>query len=367
METVGSSPQVLVIGAGIIGLACARELTHRGLRVDVVDAGTRGSASPASAGLLAPVSEGAERLALARLCVDSAKMWPEWADQLEQQSDVRVGLELCGALAPALDPGDHEHLDRLEQTARTLEEPCERVDGATLRREVPELTPAVESALLLPRESRVDPRAVLVALARSLDALNVPVHRGRSIHRLHPVRGGIRVEGSGWGMTVPTVVVASGAWTSRVDGLQDLPIRPVKGQVISLDPPRWRWRGTLRARSCYTLFRPSGRLLVGATMEEAGFDSSTTEAARDELLREARRFFPSLRTSPVCDQWAGLRPAPKDDFPIIGYRMGTEILVATGHHRNGILLAPWTAACVADAVLGTAPPPGPLSPERFTR
>ena len=365
METVTSSPQVLVVGAGIVGLACARELADRGLRVDVVDAGTRGAASPASAGLLAPVTEGSERLALARLCAEAARQWRAWADDLEQRTDLRLGFEPCGALAPAIDPGDHDHLERLRRTAETLGEPYERLDAATLRREVPHLSPAVESALLLPTESRVDPRAVLVALTRALDALSVPIHRDRAIHRLQPVRGGIRVEGSGWGLTVPTVVVACGAWTPRVDGLQDLPVHPVKGQLISLEPPGWGWRGTVRSRLCYTLFRPGGRLLVGATVEEAGFDATTTEEARSELLARSRQLFPALRTVPVCDHWAGLRPATRDGFPIIGYRTGTEILVATGHHRNGILLAPWTAGCVADAVLGTAPPPGPLSPERF--
>ena len=367
METVASSPQVLVVGAGIIGLACARELTRRGLRVDVVDADARGAASPASAGLLAPVTEGSERLPLARLCAEAARQWPAWTLELEQETEIRVGFEACGALAPALDPGDLDHLEHLARTAETLGEPYERLDAATLRREVPQLSPSVESAILLPRESRVDPRAVLVALSRSLDALSVPIHRGRSIHRLHPVRGGIRVEGSGWGITVPTVVVASGAWTPRIDGLQDLPVRPVKGQIVSLEPPGWGWRGTVRARTCYTLFRPGGRLLVGATMEEVGYDGSATEEARDELLARAQRLFPGLRSTSVCDHWAGLRPATEDGLPIIGYRAGTEILVATAHFRNGILLAPWTADCVADAVLGTAPPPGPLSPERFFR
>jgi glycine oxidase len=365
MKAVDSVPQVLVLGAGLIGLASARELAQRGLRVDVVDAGAIGAASPASAGLLAPVTEGAERLALARICADAARCWPEWARRLEEETGLAVDLEACGALAPILGPEDRRHAERLRDTASQLGEPCELLDGATLRREVPELSPAVEGALLLPTEARVDPRAVLAALERALDALSVPVHRQRAVHRVHPVRDGIRVHGTGWSITVPTVVVATGSWTARIDGLQDLPVRPVKGQLVVYGAPPWRWRGTLRSPSCYTLFRADGRLLVGATMESAGFDATTSKTARAELTAAAERYFPSLGMCEVVEQWAGLRPATADELPLLGYRAGSDVLLATGHHRNGVLLTPWTAARVADAVLGTGTPPTPLSPERF--
>ncbi|HVS16235.1 MAG TPA: glycine oxidase ThiO [Thermoanaerobaculia bacterium] len=365
MKTVDSAPQVLVLGAGLIGLACARELARRGLRVDVVDAAASGAASPASAGLLAPVTEGADRVALARICADAARAWPEWAVRLEEETGLGIDFETCGSLTPVLDPAHQAHVDGLRATAELLGEPFETVSGATLRREVPELSPAVDSALLLPTEARVDPRAVLAALERSLAARSVPVHRPRAIHRVHPVRQGVRVEGTGWATTVPSVVVATGSWTARIEGLQDLPVRPVKGQMVAYGALPWSWRGTLRSPSCYTLFRSDGRLLVGATEENAGFDVSTSEAARVELTAAAQRYFPSLGLCEVIEQWAGLRPASGDGLPILGYRAGTEILLAAGHHRNGVLLAPWTAARVADAVLGAAAPPAPLSPERF--
>jgi glycine oxidase len=367
---VADSPQqrldALVIGAGIVGLACARELRRHGLGVAVVDAQRPGSgATGASAGMLAPVSE-ADSLprALGAPCCVARGLWPAYGAEIADESGVDPGYDSSPTIVPALGGEDLEFLDRVLMAAAELGERCEELTPDALRRRLPEARPGVERALLLPDEHRVDPALVTQALLESLRRRGVGVHPFRPVDRIEEIGEAVSVSGPGWQIEAGSALIAAGAWSEAILGLPPLPVRPVRGQMIAYQGLSWGLECACRSRHWYALGR-SGQVLVGATVEEAGFDLTTTAAARDSLAAAASRLLPRLRGSTPSRQWAGLRPASPDGLPILG-ALGRNVFVATGHFRNGVLLAPWTAEVMAQLVTGSGegPPPG-FSPRRF--
>ncbi len=361
-------PDILVLGGGIIGLACARELALRGLRVEIVERLPAGAeASLASAGMLAPLGDFPSPGPFLDACRASRDLWRPWVAALEAETGLGVDYDTSGGLLVAFDEEDEAELGRLAAMARELGEGAEDVDAAALRRWVPDITPEVRRALRLPGEHRVDNVQLCAGLAQAVQKLGVVIHYDSEAVRVeHHLEGTVLVTGHHWRKEARLLVLAAGAWSGLIPELPSLPVRPVRGQIVLLGGIDWPWSGSLRRGTSYVVRRGSTGLLVGSTLEEAGFDKHNTVEGVEDLLAFARRLLPGIGKARLETVWAGLRPGTADDLPIVGPLPGWPAVVATGHYRNGILLAPWTAREVARLALtgGEAEIPD-FSPKRF--
>jgi glycine oxidase len=328
-------PDVLVVGGGPIGLSIAWRAQQRGLQVLVVDAG-EGGAWRAAAGMLAPATEAEYgEPELLDLGLRSAALYPDFCAELGD-----VGYRSVGTLAVARDADEAAELDRLLEFRRGLGLEVERLLPSAARRAEPGLAPTVRLALDVPGDRSVDPRRLVAELER-----RVAVTRAR-VREVRP--DGVTLD-SGERLGGARVVVAAGAWSGR---LLDVPVRPVKGQVLRLRDPAGPGlvQRTIRAAHTYLVPRGDGRYVLGATMEERGWDTTATVGGVYELVRDMSEVVPGVLEMEIEETCVALRPATPDNLPIIGELDG--VVVATGHHRNGILLAPLTAELVADLLTG---------------
>lgn len=369
---------VAVVGGGIIGLAVARAARARGLSVTLLERGELGAgASHVAAGMLAPVSEaeyGEAGRQLLELGVDSLARWPAFARELAEESGIDPGLRRSGALMLARDRDEAEALERERELRDGLGLRTRRLRASEARALEPALAPTLRLALEAPDDHSVDPRLAVAALVASARAAGVSLRPGTAVARL--LVDGERVHGveleDGERLQAGTVVAASGAWAGELAGLPaaaGVPVRPVKGQILRLrDPAGSGLLGrVLRFEGGYVVPRGDGRYVLGATVEERGFDTSLTAGGVLELLREARELLPGLSELVLEELGAGLRPGTPDNLPLIGRGALEGLVWATGHHRNGILLAPLTAAAVV-ATLEGEPLPAPAAacaPARF--
>jgi glycine oxidase len=361
-------PDILVLGGGVIGLACARELALRGLRVEVVERLPAGAeASMAAAGMLSPLGEFPVAGPFLDACRTSRDLWGPWAAALESETGLAVDYDTHGGLLVALDEEDEAELDRIAFAARELGEQAEEVEIPTLRRWVPDITPGVRRALHLPGEHRVDTVQLCAVLARAAQKLGVILHYGSEAERIeHRPEGTVMVSGNHWRKEARLLVLAAGAWSGLLPELPPLPVRPVRGQMVLLGGIEWPWSGSVRRGLSYVVRRGAAGLLVGSTLEEAGFDKHNTVDGVEGLLAFARRLLPGIGGTRLETVWAGLRPATADGLPILGPLPGWPAVAATGHYRNGILLAPWTAREVARLALAESEAEIPaFSPRRF--
>jgi glycine oxidase len=368
-----ATPDVVVIGGGVIGLSVAWRAAQRGHVVRVIERGELGGgASHVAAGMLAPVTEAdLGELALLELGLRSAAEWPAFAAELARASGVDPGLRRCGALVVARDRDEAEALERELELRRELGLGVERLRPSVARGLEPALAPTIRLALAVPGDHATDPRATVTALAEAGRREGVDLCTGMAVDRIERDRAritGVRLAG---GDVVATrrVVVAGGAWSGAIGGLPEIPLRPVKGQILRLRDPHGP--GLLdrivRFEGGYLVPRGDGRYVLGATMEERGFDTTVTAGGLYELLRDAGELVPGVHELVVEESAAGLRPATPDNAPLLG--PDPEIVGlhwATGHHRNGILLAPATARIVAAGLDGDAAPPA-FAPRRFER
>lgn len=362
-----TSPDAVVVGAGAIGLACAWRLAQRDLAVTVVDPDPGHGASFAAAGMLAPVTEvhyGEEPLLALNL--DSARRYPSFVEQLEGEADRSVAYRPCGTLAVAADADDHAWLGQLFEFQRRLGLPAERLSSRECRRLEPALAPTVRGGLRVGGDHQVDPRRLLDALLAATARAGVDLVRRRAVSfdsGPDRVRGVILDDGTA--LPAGNVVLAAGVWSGTVTGLPPgslPPVRPVKGQILRLRersaPPLLggNVRGLVKGSSVYLVPRADGEVVLGATVEEQGFDTTVTAGAVHDLLRDAYALVPGVLELEVAECLAALRPATPDNAPVIGATPAEGLVVATGHHRNGILLTPVTADAVADIVTGVEPP-----------
>jgi glycine oxidase len=369
-------PDVLVLGGGIIGLAVARELALQGLRVEVVERLPAGSeASLASAGMLIPLGEVAAPKPFLDACLASRDLWASWVAALESETGLSVDYDRSGALVVALERDDRDSkdsrdeeadLDRIIAAARELGEPVHEIDLATLRQRVPDITPHVRRALYLPGDHRVDNVQLCAVLAQAVQKLGVTVHYDSEVLRVERrPEGTVLAHGNHWRKEARLLVLAAGAWSGLVPELPPLPVRPVRGQIVLLGGIDWPWSGSLRRGRHYVVRRGATGLLVGSTLEESGFAKHNTVEGVEELLAFARELLPGIGGARLETVWAGLRPGTPDDLPILGRLPGWPALAATGHHRNGILLAPWTAREVARLTANDEAEIPAFSPGRF--
>jgi glycine oxidase len=346
---------VVVVGGGPIGLACAWRARQRGLEVVVLERDRVGSgAAGVAAGRLAPSSEvdfGEE--ALLRLNLESLRAYPEFVAELEAESGVEVGLLECGTLSVALDRDGAEELARAERLYGRLGLEAERLLPSEARALEPGVAPGIAAGLFVPGELAVDPRRLVEALARV-----VPVVEGADVTAA--LLEGERIVGvvADREYRAERVVVACGAWGAPwLPEHARPPVRPVKGEVLVLRGPADVLRRNLRtvgAQHVYLVPRGDGRIVVGATQLERGFDDTVTAGGVLELLREAYRVLPEVAELELVEARASFRPGTPDNKPIIGPGALDGLVLATGHYRNGILLTPLTADAVADLLVGVA-------------
>lgn len=351
-----SSGDVAILGGGLIGLGIAYELATLGATVRIFERDMPGqAASWAGAGMLAPYTERLDDDALLALCARSLLMYEEFAARIERASGLNVQLHRDGILSAAF---SDERMLELQQHAAILGSKnvaCELLDRNETLVAEPSLGRHVRGALVVKGEGYVDNRLLGRSLTLACESAGVSIVRGAfdvaieaDSRRVLGVRAHLGF------FPAAHVVVATGAWSGAMTGLPASctpPVKPVKGQMLALSTPRGFVRRTTWVPGAYLVPREDGRLLVGATVEDAGFDDRVTADGIRSLLDAAIDAAPSLGAFPLAETWAGLRPGTPDGRPVLGPTAIDGLILATGHYRNGILLTPVTARLIADFVV----------------
>jgi glycine oxidase len=369
-----SRPDVVVVGAGAVGAACAYELTGAGLRVTVVErAEPAAEASGASAGILS-VPPPSRRDPLSMLGRLSRDLYEPLAQTLREEAGIDIGLGRTGHLRLCMTPAE------MRQAERFVGDPAEREAGASLvsspddlMRLEPTISPSALGALYLPRSSWVDNVRLVRALVLAAERRGVRYLVGRSVEAL--VRDGGRVTGvrlaGGEVIQAAVVLVTAGAWSGAIEGMPaELKVRPVKGQIMAFDNTPGLVSRVIFRDDVYVVPRLSGECLFGATVEDGVTDREVTVDGLAWLGKALLDTVPGVGRLRFLRAWAGLRPATEDGLPIVGpWPDAPGLLVATGHHRSGILLTPVTARIVREYVVDgrCSPPAAALRPDRLAR
>ncbi|MFB8181693.1 glycine oxidase ThiO [Streptomyces sp. NPDC055966] len=370
---------VLVIGGGIIGLVTAWRAAQRGLATAVVDPEPGGGAARVAAGMLAAVTElhyGEETLLALNL--ESARRYPDFAAELTELTGHGLGYRRCGTLQVALDADDRAHLRELHALQRRSGLESEWLSGRECRRLEPMLAPGVRGGLRVDGDHQIDPRRLATALVVACERSGVVFHRAWA-ERLDVAAGraaGVTLA-DGTAPRAGQVVLAAGSLSGRLAGVPEgllPPVRPVKGQVLRLTVPRAyapflsrTVRAVVRGGHVYLVPRENGELVVGATSEELGWDTTVTAGGVYELLRDAHELVPGITELPLTETRAGLRPGSPDNAPLLGPSGLDGLVLATGHYRNGVLLTPVTGDVMAGLLAdGELPEEArPFTPRRF--
>jgi len=353
-----------VIGGGIIGLAVALSARERGMGVTVLERERLGAgASSVAAGMLAPVAEAefgeaAERVL--QLGLRSAAMWPQFAARVEDASGESVGYRPAGTLMVARDEDEARELERQIEFRESLGLETVRLRASEAREREPALAPTLRLAMEAPNDHSVDPRAVMRALRAACARAGVAVHEDTPVGAVETDAAGSRALGArlagerdGETLAAGEVVIATGAWSADAAIVPEharVPVRPVRGQVLRLrDPAGAGMLGrVVRVQRSYLVPRADGGYVLGATVEERGFDVVPAVGGVYELLRDAHEVVPSSSELQIEELCVGLRPGTPDNLPLVGRGALEGLWWATGHYRNGILLAPLTGELVAD-------------------
>ncbi|NYD42473.1 glycine oxidase ThiO [Nocardioides panaciterrulae] len=358
---------VVIAGGGLIGVGIAWRCAQRGLRVTVVDPRPGAGASYAAAGMLAPVTEaayGEERLL--QLCRASLDRFPRFVEEVQQASGLQVGLRTVGTLVVGFDADDMAALQEQHEFQRQLGLEVERLTPREARRREPALSPRIRGALAVDGDHSVDGRSLHAALLSAAEAAGVRVVRRRATSLVvHEGRASGLVLDDGSTESAESVVVALGASSDRLPGVPRLGVRPVKGQILRLAGAGGLLRGTVRAlvhgRQVYLVPYGQDRLIVGATVEERGFETTVTAGGVHDLLRDAVAVVAGVTELEWVEAIARWRPGTPDNAPVIGPTSVPGLVVATGHYRNGVLLTPVTGDVVAE-LLATGVLPDVASP-----
>jgi len=354
---VPKKAEIVVVGAGVIGLSTAFHLAKKGLSVLVLERDRVGTgASWTAGGMLAPVAEAkSEEPELLDLAFESLNQYPEFITSIEASSGMKCGFSQVGTLMLALGRDHEQELDHLLVAQHQRGMNSQRLTADEVFELEPHLSGWVTSGLLASDDVQVEPRALVKALAAASVEHGVQIIEGASVSTVDSVGDGSHViignfAGSEFSVSCDEVVVAAGSWTSTdiVSPASEFRIRPVKGQTLRLRGPNLA-RHVLRTPDVYVIPRESNEILLGATVEEQGFDDSPTAGGTMDLLRNAWHVLPGIYDHTFVEVSVGFRPTSQDHLPVIG-AMDDGVFVATGHYRHGILLAPVTGQLLADLI-----------------
>lgn len=372
--SIGSRPRVAIIGGGVMGLGIGWRLASAGCAVDVFERSAAGhGASWAAAGMLAAGVEAEPgEIPLLALNRTSLRRWPDFAAELQAASGIDVELRTEGTLALALSGDDLRQLRFTYEFQRSLGIALEWLTAAEARRREPHLAPGLAAAVLSAGDYQVNNRRLGEALAVAFRNAGGQLHENATVQALETEGGrvsGVRLAERSHGADV--VVLAAGAWSREIAGIPAEampPVRPVKGQLLALrmDAAAPLIRHVVWAPGVYLVPRRDGRLILGATVEERGFDETLTAGATLTLLEAAWRALPAIDELPIDEMWAGFRPGSPDDAPILGRCAVEGLVLATGHHRNGILLTPVTSDEISRCIL-TGEASATIAPFSLTR
>ena len=373
---------ILIIGGGVIGLGIGWQLAKAGASVTIYERDRAGrAASWAAAGMLAPLAEAhTEEPALLSLGCQSLACYPQWVRELEADTQMSIGYRVEGTLIVGLEPDDTAQLRHLYEAQQQLALDVNWLSGREARDIETTLSPRVTAAIHCKTDHQVDNRLMVEALQRAYQTCGGVLHENSAIERIVIKNGtATGVQTADGFQAADVLILAAGCWSARVDGLPNTlipPVRPVKGQMLALQMESGitvkNVIRTVRARypmSVYLVPRTNGRLIVGATSEEMGFDTRLTAGGIFELLRGAGEAVPGVYELPLLETWAGLRPGSRDNAPILGKTPVENLIYATGHYRNGILLTPITAYEIAKLILTgeTSETIAPFQLDRFLR
>jgi len=366
------SRSVIVIGGGIIGCATAYELAKAGCRVTLLERATPGAeASSAAAGILAPVGETRRSGPFQKLTLDSWRRYPDIARELRDVTGVDVEHMTAGTLYPISGNGEQAQVQEQLRWPLATEMGMRVVEGRELRDLEPGLAAGITAALFVRGDHWVNNQRLVTAYAAAATERGVLIRTGIEVTGL--IADGSRVTGviaAGEGLAADRVLLAAGAWSAPIAasiGLE-LPVVPVRGQMLAVSNVPALLRHAFHGHQGYLTPRPSGELLVGATVEHVGFERAMTPEGLAHLTNGAIAVLPALRGRPITRTWCGFRPGSPDDMPILGPWPGVDgLYVATGHYRNGILLAPATAAHTSSAIVNGGVPDiiRPFLPDRL--
>ncbi len=356
---ISSTADVVVIGGGLIGTSIGWRLRQAGIDVVVVVGERSAAASRVAAGMLAPITEATfTEQRLLQLNLASRSRYPDFVAELEVASGLPAGLRQAPSLSVAYDADDAARLENFADFLARAGHPGERLTSRECRRHEPLLAPTIRSGLLVESDWSCDNRLLLQALIEAGHRIHVREVPG-FVHRVTSSNGRVTGVELADGQTIGAgrVVVANGAWARQISGLPDLPVRPVKGQIVRLDPgrlpaPSLTIRAYSRGSEIYLVPRESGReVVLGATVEELGFDQRVTAGAVYELLRDGRTVMPMTAEYALAEMSVGWRPGTPDNAPILGRCDLDGLVLATGHYRNGVLLTPVTADVISKLII----------------
>ncbi len=360
------SEDLVIVGGGAIGCAIACEMAGEGWKVRLLDRQKPGAeASWAAAGMLSPSAEAAHLPALVPLSGAALNLYPAFIEELESAAGIRTDFERQGSLVAFFGGGaNHTQGEFLATLARTGLD-GEPLTGEEARRREPGLNPEVAEAVWFAKEASVDPRALGRALRAAAERRGVAIEAGTEVFRVLIERGRCRGVATAAGeISAARVVIAAGCYSAAIEGAaRYAQTRPVRGQMAALDGGAARPRTMIRSERGYLVPRPDGRVLAGSTLENTGFDKSVTAGGLRKILNGAAEMVPALEKAAILETWAGLRPDSPDHLPILGPTEVENLSVATGHYRDGILLAPITARLARAWLLGQ---PADLPIEAFS-
>jgi len=375
MNPSSETAEVIVIGGGVIGLAVARALALRGVRdVLLIERGSLGAeASSAAAGMLAPQAEANRAHEFFYLTCRSRDMYSAFAAALLDETGIDIELETAGTFYLAFTEHDADELQKRYEWQTKAGLPIEKLSAEAVRQLEPAVNENVRAALKFPLDTQVENRRLISALVATNERLGVRLETGTAVASLKIERDRISgIETSRGFISTDAVVIAGGAWSSLLGAgdkaLPQLRIKPVRGQMLCFQPSLPLARHVIYSPRGYLVPRRDGRLLAGSTTEHAGFEKQVTAAGVQSILAAALEISPQIASLPLTDAWAGLRPRAADTLPVLGPCAEIAgVYYATGHYRNGILLAPITGELIAGAIVDKAFPAALeiFSPDRF--
>jgi glycine oxidase len=365
------SAEVVIAGGGVIGLTIARALAQRGVRevVLIERSSLGGEASFAAGGILAPQAEADRADEFFELACRSRDLYAEFAAALREETAIDVEFDTTGTLYVALTNGDLKEIEKRYEWQSNAGLAVEKLAPREARELEPCISEALRGALHFPRDIQVENRRLLNALVNSVTNLGVNIVTETNVESLTIERGHVKgVRTSRGTVTCEKVIVAAGTWSSGIDHSHTPKIEPVRGQMICFDAKPQLTRHVIYSPRGYLVPRRDGRLLAGSTSENAGFTKQVTAGGINTILANAHEISPRVSNLPIVDTWAGLRPRAADGLPVLGPCDEIDgLFYATGHYRNGILLAPVTGELIAEAVVAghVSPSLAAFSPNRF--